>query len=79
MHFEGTRHRRREEGYKEPVFKDKVGQGAGQQVQDNGGEHKADGGAAAAAERHHMPGRASGGALNEDMISSRSTPRVRAC
>ena len=34
MHFEGTRHRRREEGYKEPVFKDKVGQGAGQQVQE---------------------------------------------
>ena len=28
-HFEGTRHRQREEGYKEPVFKDKVGKGAG--------------------------------------------------
>ena len=33
-HFKGTRLRQKEEGYKESVFKDKVGQGAGRQVQE---------------------------------------------
>ena len=59
VHFEGTRHRQKEEGYKELVFKDKVGQGAGRQVQvqEDGEEREADDGATAAAERHHRPGR----------------------
>ena len=57
-HFEGNRHRKREEGYKEPVFKDKVGKGAGRQVQvqDDGEGRDTYDETAAGAERHHRPG-----------------------
>ena len=61
-HFEGTRHGQREEGYKELVFKDKVGKGAGRQVQvqDDGEGCDEDDGATAGAEtpqaRDERPG-----------------------